>query len=481
MNNESTLLALLSGVEFDDPRLYSLLDLLIRDFYTLENQVNPPSVVSEEDITKKVPVPLDTQGFTATVFPNNIRLTWTIIAGLASFEIRYLQGSHVASEWDDASLLARTSTFQFDVDPVSLPAVYGVHTFFIKTFDTFGNESGTASITTVTIPTISLPIITPVVLGNNVLLYWNTPLNSTFAIAYYNVYRDGGFLGREGGTFKAIFELIGGNYTYSVEAVDIVGNISPRTSVVVTVKNPEDFSFYDERVGNLNGTYVNSRKYVGTTTNHILAIINATETWTDHYVNNAWSTPQNQIDATYPIYCQPEPTAKSGSYTEVFDFGSIISNVIVVATWATLPLAGTIATGNSTLEYSTDNANWSAPFIGTTVYATSVRYVRFKLAFDSTDRHSIALYSNIRVSLNVKRETDGGQFTALATDTNGTLVTYNKVFRKIDSITLTVEAIQPITAIYTNVTTTNFRGYTFDSTGNRITYLVSWKARGIVI
>lgn len=120
----------------------------------------------------------------------------------------------------------------------------------------------------------------------------------------------------------------------------------------------------------------------------------------------------------------------------------------------------------------------------TSLFSASMRKVKFKLTFVGSDTDSLKLVSNIRIRLDVKREVDSGSVTALASDgLTGTAVTFNKAFKDVESITLTVAAQQPITAIYRFVdipNPTTFFVYAYDSSGNQVDYLISWKARGIV-
>jgi hypothetical protein len=98
--------------------------------------------------------------------------------------------------------------------------------------------------------------------------------------------------------------------------------------------------------------------------------------------------------------------------------------------------------------------------------------------------HGLIRLTNFTISLNVKREVDSGDVNALSSDSGGTQVNFNKDFKDIDSITCTVDSVtEPFIVIYdfTDIPNpTGFKVYVFDTTGNRVSKLVSWKARGIV-
>lgn len=481
MSNQSAILSLLAGVEFDDPRLFSMLDLLIRDFYTLSNQINPPSASTIAGVTGQVSTPDAVSGFTYTVYGNNVKLSWGVLDGLRTFEIRYMFGQKTAVDWEDAAFLIRTSTFSADINPVTIPLTIGFHTFFIKTIDTFGVETATAEIAILNVPQITAPIISPVVINNFVLLYWTVP-QSLFDIAYYNLYKNGVLQGKVNGNFKTIFETVGGTYSYVVEAVDIVGNVgAPSPESVVVVTNPYDFSLHATLTDDFSGTYTDTKLEVVNGENRILASIDTTKSYEDHFIDNSWASPQEQIDAGYPLYIQPSET--TGSYQTVFDFGTIVANIIVVVTWNTVPIVGAIDTGTSTIETSTDGSTWGAPVVSSSTFAQSVRYVRFTFNFVSTDDLSLAYFYNLQCSLNVRYEQDGGIINAVSTDVGGTTVTFTKAYKSVVSITLTPVSTVERKAIYDfafPVNPTTFKVLLFNAAGARVTGDVTWIARGIL-
>lgn len=93
----------------------------------------------------------------------------------------------------------------------------------------------------------------------------------------------------------------------------------------------------------------------------------------------------------------------------------------------------------------------------------------------------IQLY-NFRARLDVKYETDSGVVEAESTDVSGTPVLFNKAFKDIDAITLSVESTTEQKAVYDFVDVPNPTGFTvyvFNAAGARIDATVSWIARGI--
>lgn len=482
MSNESIIRDLLNGTEFDDPRLYDALNKLLEDFYKVFNQLYPPTA-SSFGKTGQVAVPGDILGFTATLFANNCRLTWYQSSSLDSYEIRYKSGAYDSTYWDASEVILVTGTQSADINPLTIPLLTGNHTFLIKGINTSGEFSKTASYVVVNIPLITAPTISITVITNFVLLSWSA-VDSVFAIAYYNIYKNNVLQGKVSGTFEAIFETVGGNFTYVVEPVDIVGNVGlASTGVTVAVSNPVDFTLHSTLISTFTGTKTNCFSYPDVTIptgNVLIACINATETYDQHFSTRSWISPQSQVDAGYPIVIEPSQT--SGQYQEVFDFGSVISNIIVVMDWNVIAVVGSISTGSSTIETSTDNISWTAPVVANSKFAAAIRYVRFTMKFVGTDTKSLSYYYNLRCLLNVHREQDGAQATVFAVDAGGTVVNFNKAFKSIDSITLTPVNTLEQKAVYDfsfPVNPTSFKILLFNTAGARINGNVTWLARGI--
>lgn len=214
--------------------------------------------------------------------------------------------------------------------------------------------------------------------------------------------------------------------------------------------------------------------------NALLACVDTAITWENHFINNGWTTPQAQITAGYTIYVEPSLT--TGSYQEVFDFGSIISNIIAVVNWNQASVVGTVATASTTLETSTDGITWSAPTLGTSVFAQSLRYVRLTMNFVGANDKSLSIYTNLQCLLNVHREQDGGQANVFAADAGGTTVTFNKAFKALDALAVTPLSTLEQKAVYDFAfppNPTTFKVFLFNAAGARIDGLVTWVARGI--
>lgn len=477
MADQSTIQSLLGGIEFDDPRLYDLLNLLIDDFYTLNNQINPPATQSKlPSGATGVGEITAVQNFAYRILPNNVRLTWDALPGASYFEMKYKFGTATAADWDTANSILQTSTTSADVDPISIPLVIGTHNFLIKAIGAFGIESTLPSIITFTILQISAPVLRATVIDNNVLLTWTAPI-SQFDIQYYNIYKGAVKYGIMKGTFEAIFETSAGLFLYGAEAVDVVGNVGLRGTLSVDVKSPPDYELQDRRISNLNGTKVNVIKLE----NYLLCNLNTTQTWGDHFTTRGWDQIQDQITAGYPLYAQP--TMTTGSYEEVINYGVLLSNNIVTVRWSEEDISGDVDVVCK-IASSTDGVVYTPFTVGTSVYYSDLQYVKIRFEFTAINDTELLKFYNLETLLDVKREVDSGQATALAIHgQTGTQVFFGKTFKDIDAIELTVAAKQPITAIYRFTDIPNptfFHVLAYDSSGNQVDYLVSWMARGVV-
>jgi len=248
--NEDIVTSLIAGTEFGDSRLYDILQLLAKDLYSLDRQINPVTTRSF-GATGSIITPSVVTGFDGILYGNNLRLTWNASSGASAYRIRY------GTDWETANELIITPGVSADIDPVVVPLIIGTHTFLIRSINSLGIESITHASFTLNIFQMTAPVISPVVIDNNVLLYWTAP-TTTLNIDRYNVYKNGILIGTMKGTFEAIFETVAGIFEYGVEAVDIVGNVGLRSTVLVSVNQPPDYELQDNRVSDLLGIRVNT-------------------------------------------------------------------------------------------------------------------------------------------------------------------------------------------------------------------------------
>lgn len=469
MSNESTVRSQLERIKRLDPALYNALDLAFDDVYKIFNTVFPPA--SRTNSASGIITLLDAvANFVLEAFPTVIFFNWDRVSDAFSYIIK------VGSDWDTAELVIETVSNEASIDPRSFDLIYGDYTFLIKAKTSSGLFGDGPTSVTLNVPQIGAPNLTGTVITNNVLLYWTVP-TSLWEIDHYIIFKDSVAVGITKGTFAIVSELTAGTRDYAIEAVDIIGNVGTPSPVATLVTlDPENFLNLAELNAAYTGTYDHCRNinYLGL--NGVIGAIYI-ETWANHFISNGWTTIQNQIDAGYPRYNQPTYTI--GFYQEVFDFGSILNNCTVTALWETLQLAGDV-TITIAIASSTDNITYSGFTTSPSVFYASIRYAKIKYIFNNLDDTSYAFIYNLRARLDVQLSLDSGNGTAVASDSSGTLVTFNKTFKIVNSFTVAGAFAQPVTALYQSVTTTTARVLLFDSAGIRLSGTFSWKARGVI-
>lgn len=465
MSIESEFDQLIAPTRQVDPRLHQALLLMAKKVGALDEQLNPtqPRPAGTTPVTTGAILPPTI--FTVVSTGSTLRFNWSAVSNAFQYEIR--EGTF----WVGDPLIGRTTDLRLDSDPV----LYGTHNYMIASIGMSGAYSTNVTQASITIPQIPAVVINSTVIDNNILLYWNVP-TSTFNIRHYILKRNGVEIGLVTGTFTAIFEPLAGIYAYSVTAVDIAGNAGTEATLSVEVNQPPDFELQDSRISLMGGTKVNT--YLE---NDKLICCHAAQTWAAHFSTRGWTTIAQQVAAGYPLYIQPTNT--TGSYEEVIDYGVVIQSIIVTILYNLTQLAGS-TTVVIKMAASADNITYTAFVAGSAQFYASFRYLKIRLEFTGVDDHAVAQVWNINTILTVKRENDGGEISALSTDATGTVVLFNKPFKDVESITLTVkENTAAFVAIYDFIDVPNpvsFKVYVFTLAGVRASKTVSWKARGII-
>ena len=471
MSNENAVRNLIRIDDKRDPTLFRALQLLIDDLYKINNEVFPPISLVDEEQGGPVKLLGQVQNFTGTAYPDNLRLDWDNLAGAYRYQIK------MGHDWETAKPIIVTATDVANIDPVFLNLIYGTYNFLIRAWN-MESALGEAAEAVLVVPQIPPPELSLEVVVSTVLLRWTVP-SSAWRINHFIVFKDGLEIGRVFGTFKLIQEQIGGDYAYSVQAVDIVGNVSLMSAVkVASLHDPSEYEFVDELLADYTGIYIrtddvviqNTRGVIGPTLIH---------TWEEHFLFHGFTSPQAQVDAGYPFYYQPSYIG-DGSYEEVFDFGQVYKDLIVVVDYNKYQLNGT-TTVTTELSYSKDGVVYSPAIIGSSVLADEFQYVKVKWILTNIDDKSTVFLTNLKVMLNVTLTLDSGTEDCLASDVDGTEIFYNKTFIGISSVTATpTVSVQPLYAVVDAITKDSFKVLVFDSSGNRVNGEMSWKARGVI-
>ena len=419
-------------------------------------------VSSTRSISYTIPKPTSISNGTTLVYTfgnsltdASLTITWTNVSnnfGLAGYEVSY-----------DSTVLT-TNSNTITLSP--LPSNWiGDKTFTIKTIDLLGNKSdGIAKIITKAKPNIIVGV-TADIIDNNVMLYWALPTRTTLPIDHVIVRKtkiDGVAItpinvGEKSGTFTTIFERQANTYTYEIAAVDTDKQEGPAYSLTATVSQPPDFIFNgsftsifsNQVTPNISTVTSGNAKIevnLDTGVNQVTMPLDLVSTVSQHFDSRSWTTPQNQIDALYPIYSQP--SVASGYYEEVIDFGSIIGSSQVTLTATGTVIAGTPVVVTS-ISHSADNITYSAPSTSTLLFIASFRYVKLSISVSqvSSDRAIYALdYINIR--LDSKLKDDAGLVTCSASHTAGTLANFSREFIDVTSIIVSPNSTTPLISVY---------------------------------
>lgn len=372
----------------------------------------------------------------------------------------------------------------------------------VAAVDVAGNVGAKSEITAyVTPPTVSME--PSQVIGNDVLLYWNgTP--ATLPIDHYEIYKGDNapnrLQGTSDSTFTSLAETQSGTYTYWVIAVDTAGNPSEADSVTNEVSAPSGFELFGQFVETFeipipsfyadfeSGTYYTAnntsipdgrlrKDYTNVVQEDgfLVLPVDKTQTWGGHYTNNGWTTPQDQINAGYPIYAQP--AASTATVQFVYDMRVVVpsSKIVVAPEYVVLDGSPSITFDIDIKENASDP--WTTHNNVTQVYETSFRYIRITVHVSSNGT-GLVRFNELGTRVSVETVSDRGivQMTG-----NPTHVTFNKDFIDIQWITGTIIDGTPGTVVvdYQDVPTPQgFDAYAYDLQGNPITPRISWAAEG---
>jgi predicted phage tail protein len=415
---------------------------------------------------------------TSGAFSNDsLILNWTAVAGSLStayYEVRY--GS-VTDTW--ATSAGRVvGTVQGTTLSIK-GAWVGTRRFFVAAVDLKGNVGAAATYDAVVIAP-SQPTITQQVIDNNVLLQW-TDSTQTLPITSYEVrkgatYAGSTLIGLKQGRFTTVFESTAGNYTYWLTGVDSANNYGTPGSISAQVNQPPDYVLKL----NVDSTFSGTKTNLIALDSGLLASVNTTETWQQHFTSRSWTTLQDQINAGYAYFAMPSTT--TGQYVEDINYGTVLAGTKIAATLTSNLIGGatTITPSISVKRLVTDS--WTVYTGVSSVFATNFQYARIQYDFASAGGDDLLQLTGLNIRLDSKLRNDSGNSTANSSDSGGTVVTFNIAFVDVDSISVTPLATSSVTAVYDFVDVpypTSFKVLLFNSSGARVSGAFSWSARGV--
>lgn len=431
----------------------------------------------------KTAPPSDVTGLGSTVDATGVRLAWSAVSDVdvREYEIRY---GTTAQAW---SAIAATAVRVRSTNWVFPTFASGTYRFHVRAIDTTGNYSTNSATTDLTINAPStVQNYTIVQVDNNILVDWDAPSATTFPVDHYKVYKGATFggatlIGKVGGTFYTYIEKLGGLFTYWVTAVDAAGNEGAQVGQQITVYNPPDYIIVDYR--NLSAASATRSQMTAEADGSLLGAINTTETFEQHFTNNAQTTIQGFISAGFTHWPQPTPlTAATADWN--FDLGAILPQNLITVSYSTTQVAGT-STISPTIYYKTNVGDpWTAgPAGASQVYATNFRYVRVVLSATGGDNKALASITNVFVKTDTKKQTDSGTGTANSGDAGGTTVSFNLDFLDVTSIVVTPQgtsAIIPVVDFTDAPNPTTFKVLLFNTAGTRVSGDFRWTAEGVI-
>lgn len=315
---------------------------------------------------------------TSTINGPNVVLNWTDSVGLfaiSEYDIKY------GDTYGSATLIASVTGTTF-----TQKVLWGGNRrFWVVARDVAGNVGTENYIDVGIVVPTQIQALTSEVIDNNVLLKWTAPVSASLPIEHYKVYKGATFsgatlIGQADVTFSAVFEIVGGTYTYWITPIDSAGNVGPETGVTAIVSQPPDFIITDDILLDLDsGTYVNCIIDHNLAGDDILvAPVLNTQSYENHFISNGYTTPQDQVSAGNTYFIQPAATF--GYWQKIIDYGSILPATLIKLNFVKTNIVGAVAT-NTKIGYSADNVSFVEQSGVTQLYGINFRYVRIRLEF----------------------------------------------------------------------------------------------------
>lgn len=417
----------------------------------------------------------------------NLKLTWTISQSdfvIDRYELRY------GNTWEDAQAVVVATTYSTTyihrVDYVNS------RIWWVAAISIAKNTDGTLIYSTpkgvnVTINTPSaVSNIQASIVDNNVLLSWDEPVVGTnqLPIASYVVkkgltYASSVVVGSNGNSnFTSVFEQTGGTYTYWVVATDTAGNDGSVLSKTVVVNQPPDYVLRNNYNSPFtSGTSVNF--YVENKT--LIGPVDTNQDWTYHFSSRTWDSPQQQINAGFPIYATPSTT--TGTYEETIDYGAEVPSTVLTATITAEAVTGTVTNTCVISHKLLLDDPWTVLAADTTnVLLPKFRFIRVQYTFTAAAGSNLVKITGLNIKLAIKQRTDSGTavYDKAATDAQN-FVSFTYPFLYADTPIVQANNTTAITAVVVYVNAPNPTGFSvrlYNRSGTPTSSSYSWSVRG---
>ena len=390
----------------------------------------------------------------------------------------------------DTSILSSNLVATLYATVFRTKVTFASKTYIVRAVDTSGT-AGAERTVPVTISPAAVTTLATEVIDNNVLFRWTAQAGSlpirTYELRRGTTYAGSTLIGLKDGGFTTVFESPQSQtqYTYWLTAVDTAGNYGTPTSATATVNVPPDYVLAQ----NFTSTYAGTKNNATVDPSGFLTLpVNTTETWTQHFSTRSWTTPQDQINAGFPIFAQPGAT--TGYYEETIDYGATLVAMKLTVTYLLETLAGSLSsTVSITTALDSGFTSNVQTFTGTQAFAVNFRYIKVRVTVTATNNQGVGKLSNLTTKLDTKLKSLTGAVYANAADSGGTIVYLTddkssagpKTFIDVESITVAAQGTTPLYAIYDFTDTyqpLSFKVLLFNSSGTRVSGTVSYSVRG---
>lgn len=427
-----------------------------------------------------------TPSVSSTFSSERLRLSWTESTSdfaIKEYEIR--SGANLLT----STLLATVTGLNFELRIDWL----GLKKFFVAARDVALNLGNYGETSITILAPNSVAGLTSSSVTNTVLIDWEQPVLTSLPIAKYYIYKGATFgaavlLGTVSGTFQTYIERSTGTFTYWVVAEDTAGNLSTEVSTDISIVAPTDYFVLAEQ--ELQTNLINSSlALVGGGANAPFEdektfwapVTNQTQTLSDWFTANGWTTVQDAITAGFDQWLMPGSTT-SGYLEFKVDYGGIFSSSYIELFYDTVSMVGTV-TFTEDISVSLDDVSYTTYTGVSQVFASNFRYVKYKINFTASNTNSLTRINNVRSKLSLKIEEESGTVACVSSDVGGTTVTFVKAFLDVEEIQATPNGTTSQFAVVNFVdipNPTTFKVLLFNDSGTRINGSVFYKVRGAI-